>query len=226
MKQIFLIIGFLFLQLITSAQIPDSVGISQDSLKFGQTQPDTSEIGLTLDKVARIDTTETKKKKRIKFNLKSYLKDDYPNPKKSFLLSGIIPGAGQIYNKKLWYIKVPIIYGGLATFIALIRNDRQLYVTYRDAYLARFDNDPNNERFTALDNRSLQTLRNQTRKGLEQKWVFLILFHVIQSAEAFIQGHLLTFDVSDDLSLRFDPSLERDYAQNTYLGVGVTLSIK
>ena len=64
-----------------------------------------------------------------------------PNPKRAMWLALVLPGAGQIYNRKYW--KLPIIYGGfLGCTYALLWN-QQMYKDYSQAYLDIMDDDPN-----------------------------------------------------------------------------------
>ena len=58
---------------------------------------------------------------------------------KASVLSTIIPGAGQVYNKKYW--KVPIIYASLATSIYFINENQNKYTTYKNAYLQRLNSE-------------------------------------------------------------------------------------
>ena len=44
-----------------------------------------------------------------------YSKELALGPSKSAFYSAVVPGLGQLYNKKYW--KIPIVYGGLATSI-------------------------------------------------------------------------------------------------------------
>jgi hypothetical protein len=47
------------------------------------------------------------------------------SPRTATLLSTFIPGAGQVYNRKYW--KVPLIYGGGATFVYFIGVNNKYY---------------------------------------------------------------------------------------------------
>src|SRR5215510_13383968 len=51
--------------------------------------------------------------------------------------SAIIPGWGQIYNKKYW--KVPIIWGSLGATVYVFRNNIKFYKEYKFAYAARIE---------------------------------------------------------------------------------------
>jgi len=137
-------------------------------------------------------------------------RSDYPNPKKALLFSYMMPGGGQIYNKKLWYLKVPIIWGGMGLMINQLAYNTRQFRQFRDAYLAAVDGDESTTHplMNSWDSNSLRGFRNQFRTQMEKTWVFLFLVHSIQALEAFVQAHLLTFDVSDDLGLQIKPTLE------------------
>lgn len=59
---------------------------------------------------------------------------DYPNPKKAAILGLVIPGAGHIYNKRFWYLKLPVVYGGLAGGVYLFQRSQSRYNIYQDAF--------------------------------------------------------------------------------------------
>src|SRR5712675_742767 len=56
---------------------------------------------------------------------------------KAIIFSAVVPGAGQVYNKKYW--KVPILYAGLGALIYSIDFNSKKYNTFKDAYIARTD---------------------------------------------------------------------------------------
>ena len=65
---------------------------------------------------------------------------DRHSPSKATLLSAVIPGAGQIYNRKYW--KAPIAWAGLGISLYFIQDNQTQYRRYKDAYLAVIDGDP------------------------------------------------------------------------------------
>ena len=113
-------------------------------------------------------------------------------PGKAALFSLLIPAGGQIYNKKWW--KVPIalgIDGGLA--YVLITN-RSNYNRSQTAYENALAN-PGSENVS-----SLKQQRDFYRKWSEYSWIWLLGGHVLTVADAFVDRHLMDFDVSDDLT--------------------------
>lgn len=138
------------------------------------------------------------------------------DPRKATILSAVLPGAGQIYNGKWW--KAPIVYGGLAVSVYAIIENSARYNTYKEAIVLRTDDDPNtvddfdpdspntpiNERYT-VDN--LKTLLDYYQRNRDLSYVAVVAVYLLQIIDANVDGHLYNFDVSDDLSMRLEPSL-------------------
>lgn len=146
-----------------------------------------------------------------------------PSPKRAFLLSMILPGAGQVYNKKQWYIRAPVAAGLVGGGVYYYFGYRSDYLGFRDAYRNRvaglpteYDDNPN-----ATDG-VLKELREANRKAMEQALFGTIIIYLLNGIEAFSTAHLINFDVSDDLSLRLEPTFEMSNSQAS-MGLGLTL---
>jgi hypothetical protein len=129
---------------------------------------------------------------------------------KASLRSAILPGLGQIYNKKYW--KVPIVYGILAIPVSTFSYNSTWYKKTRFAYSARSDKDSTNDKLIApelqpLATASLKLYRNEFRKGMDFSILGLLVLWGLNVADAAVDGHLKTFDISDDLSMRLKPNL-------------------
>jgi hypothetical protein len=156
-----------------------------------------------------------------------------PNPKKAFRYA-IIPGGGQIYNRKLWYIKLPIVYGALGFGVERIITNGKNYRFFRDLYKLRVQDDKvglkafDYSRFpraAEAESSSIKRNRDISDKSYQQSYAITAILYLLSGVEAFTSAHLLNFDVSDDLSLRLKPSFEgMPYGQT--VGLGVSFSFR
>ncbi|MEM9546144.1 MAG: DUF5683 domain-containing protein [Bacteroidota bacterium] len=120
------------------------------------------------------------------------------NPGKAAFYSLIFPGGGQIYNRKWW--KLPIVYGAEGYLVYSIITNTTEYNGYQNAYLDQLDGNTEANYRGITDVTVLRSRRNSFRKAREYAWVFFIGGRLISIFEAFIDRHLMEFDVSDDLT--------------------------
>lgn len=135
------------------------------------------------------------------------------NPKKAAIRSAIVPGLGQIYNKKYW--KLPIIYGALGTCTGIFFYNLGNYKDTRFAYRVKYNMRVNGtdsalfsqikSKLKPLDEESLRYYRNQFRRDIDYSVLFFILLWGLNVVDATVDAHLKSFDVSPDLSLQFKP---------------------
>lgn len=162
------------------------------------------------------------KKKGFAYRL---FKEDYPNPNKSLFLSLAIPGGGQFYNRKWW--KVPIVYAGYAALIYSASFNRRNYRALRDAVILEYQGEPHQFSNTNLSLSNMERLRDQYDKRKQLSYIGIFALHVVQAAEAFVDCHLKTFDVSDDLSIKVKPTFQpTPQSFGVTPGVGVSFTIK
>ena len=64
-------------------------------------------------------------------------------PAKAAFYSAVLPGLGQVYNKKYW--KVPIVLGAIGTGVYFYTTNNKEYNRYRDAYKSRLAGYKNDE---------------------------------------------------------------------------------
>ncbi len=142
-----------------------------------------------------------------------------PNPKRAMWLAIVIPGAGQVYNRKFW--KLPIVYGGFLGCIYALRWNGQMYNDYSQAYMDLMDNDPSTESYnkflhlgaTITDaNKSRYESLFQKRKDYYRKYRDISIFcligvYALSVIDAYIDASLSEFDISKDLSLKVEPAV-------------------
>jgi hypothetical protein len=137
---------------------------------------------------------------------------------KASVLSTIIPGAGQVYNKKYW--KVPIIYASLATSIYFINENQNKYTAYKNAYLQRLNGEVDD--YSELYNNSqLITIMDYYERNRDVSYIITAAIYLLNIVDASVDAHLLDFDVSDELNLSYAPSFI-----NTPHGKNTSLSLK
>lgn len=128
------------------------------------------------------------------------------SPKKAALFSAVLPGAGQIYNKKYW--KLPIVYGAGLGMVYLLVNNYRNYETYRETYISRVDTNSNaTDHFPFMSNSGVQSEIERYQKNYELAAIGVVLVYVLQIVDATVDAHLYTFDVSDDLSMSVKPKV-------------------
>ena len=153
----------------------------------------------------------------------------YSHPRIPTIMSAILPGLGQFYNKKLW--KVPIIYSGLIGFGYYYKINNEEYNKYRLSLIAYYDNDPSTiPAITNYSGEQLQSLKLSYKKSRDLAAIGLVIVYLFNIIDANVDGHLKSFDVSDDLSLKIDPwqNIYQDSYNNynTSLGLSIKLNFK
>lgn len=150
----------------------------------------------------------------------------YSEPSKATIMSLFIPGMGQVYNKKIW--KVPIIYSALGGFGYMFYSYNKLYVDYRSALQKSIEYGGT----YFVENRSYTTDQLQSQKLYYKKYrdfaiIGFGLVYIINLIDANVDGHLKTFDVSDDLSIQISPWQDvYNSASNNYHSIsGISIKI-
>jgi hypothetical protein len=129
------------------------------------------------------------------------------SPKKAALMSACLPGLGQVYNKKYW--KVPLMYAGFAALGYAFYQNQTKYVKYRDAYKYRIDNDSMTvDKYVGIYSSStLFDAQQHYHRNRDLTLIGLGVLYMLNIIDASVDGHLYTFDVSDNLSLNIQPDL-------------------
>lgn len=129
------------------------------------------------------------------------------NPNVAVRRSLIIPGWGQATNKKYW--KIPLVYGALGTTTFIFFRNLRQFKDAREAYNLATDGDTSNDHlikqpyYSVKDQpQRIQVFRNSVRQNVDYSVLFFIAFWGLNVADAAVDAHLKTFDVSDDLSLQ------------------------
>ena len=155
-----------------------------------------------------------------------------PDAKRAMWLALILPGAGQIYNRKYW--KLPIIYGGFVGCAYAITWNNQMYHDYSQAYLDIMDDDPNTQSYNqflhlgaTIDASNIERYKEifRKRKDKFRRWrdmgtFVMIGIYAFSVIDAYVDASLSEFDISDDLSLRVEPAVLNNGRYNNPLRSG------
>lgn len=134
---------------------------------------------------------------------KAEKKKVYSGPRRATILSAVLPGLGQAYNKKYW--KIPIIYAGLGGLGYMFAVNNKEFNFYRKNLIAENDDDDNTKNTTRYSSNDLKILKVTYRKNRDFAAIGLSLIYLFNLIDANVDAHLKTFDVSDDLSIHIDP---------------------
>lgn len=157
--------------------------------------------------------------KKLKIKQKRDWSTWKPDPKRALWLAIILPGAGQIYNRKYW--KLPIVYGGFIGCAYAMRWNNQMYLDYSQAYLDIMDDDPNTASYTQflhlgnqINSTNIERYKEvfRSRRDRYRRWRDLSFFvmlgvYALSIIDAYVDASLSTFDISDDLSLHVQPAI-------------------
>ena len=175
-----------------------------------------------------------------------------PDPFKVVWMAAILPGSGQIMNRKYW--KLPLVYGGFLGCAYAVTWNSGNYQSYKTAYLdiLRYKADPSYqaivdkntsvvsfyqvlpkgytiEREGGIDlyTTKLKTAQDGFRRYRDLSIIISIAYYALTIVDAYVDAQLYDFDISPNLSMRVQPALlANSYGLNNTLGLQCSFSLK
>jgi hypothetical protein len=149
-------------------------------------------------------------------------------PAKAGLLSLILPGGGQIYNHSYW--KLPLVYGGIGAVTAaefFYQSRYKEYVNSKKIWLTTGTNvtDPGPRSRLEISRANVETGLAFYRGWRDRFIAYTLVVYGITALDAVVDAHLSDFDVSDDLSLQWHPTLIPMPSSLPMPGVALTLNL-
>jgi len=160
--------------------------------------------------------------------------------KRATIYSAVLPGAGQIYNRKYW--KAPIAWAGMGVCVYFIGTNRSYFKALKAEAILR-DQDPNHFDISTFTIGDLGTFRgsdcqlmaiatnDQITENLDRRkqWLDLSYFALaavygLQIIDANVDGHLFDYDISPDISLNIAPSFNPQLSNSA--GVSLTFRFR
>lgn len=181
---------------------------------WGQTNPQQDSLKVSAD------SSQVKKKKTPKIRQPTI-------PWKAALMSGIVPGLGQIYNRKYW--KLPIVWGALGTTGYFIVDQHIKYIGFRDAYRT-WVNDTlivaGYEQYQ-YNPTGMKTERDNFERTRNILTIVAVALWTLNIVDAAVDAHLSTFDISPNLSMKIQPAtFFNTWQASPAVGVTVTFGLK
>lgn len=209
--------------------IPEKISIEQtanDTLSIDSVQRETAALASDSSRVS---------KKRSATGVTERIARFKPEPYKATWLAVVLPGAGQIYNRKYW--KLPIVYGGIMGCLYAYNWNNQMYSDYRQAFLDIMDADPNSKSYETFFPSGYDFQSNEEylkelfkkRKNRYRRWRDLSVFacvgvYLVSIVDAYVDAHLSSFDISEDINLSIHPDVQPSGANGNYYGLNCNIS--
>lgn len=201
----------------------DTLGIAFDDALPQYFEADTLQ-SFNEDSIASIYSRELLRAEEEYIRVDTYFEHFDPKPAKAVWMSALVPGGGQIYNRKYW--KLPIIYGGFLGLIYGYNWNNRYYKTYQNAYRDLVTHSPNASYMQFLHMRdkegyvkshgaylekTFQRKRNTYRNWRDYCVVGMLGVYLVAMVDAYVDASLYHFDVSPELDAYNSPSMVVSY---------------
>lgn len=185
----------------------------------------------TSGKIVASPKVAAPKKERVGFmgHLRDTAGNRIWNPRTAAIYSAILPGLGQVYNRKYW--KVPIVYAAVGIPVYTFLYNQKWYKRTQYA-LSVAENGTGGPQYAdslgkvnsaliplvqAGQTTSILNYRNGFRKDMDYSILFTLLFWGLNVVDATVDAHLKGFNVNDNLTLQVRPTI----LSNQALGVSL-----
>lgn len=142
-----------------------------------------------------------------------------PSPTRAVWLSALLPGLGQVYNRRYW--KLPIIVGGFMGLGYATNWNNNQFQDYSQGYRDLLDNDPNTRSYMKffppttkeedLDKTWLQqTLKSRKdyyRRNRDLCIISIVGLYLLCMVDSYVDASLAHFDLSPNLSMDVHPAI-------------------
>jgi len=144
-------------------------------------------------------------------------------PSKAAFYAAVLPGLGQIYNKKYW--KAPIVWGAIGTGVFFYVDNSNNYNKYRAAFKLELAGRPHefdgSGEKPELTREGLESAQNFYKKNRDLSLFITIGLYILNIVEANVDAHLP--DKALNTNISFNPTIFTvPVTQQT--GFGVTIS--
>ncbi|MCL6272861.1 DUF5683 domain-containing protein [Muricauda sp. 2012CJ35-5] len=151
-------------------------------------------------------------------------------PSKAAFYSAILPGLGQIYNKRYW--KAPIVWGAIGTAVYTYSFNNTEYNRARDAFKRRRAGFTDDEFYDIngdgqgpdLSLEALQDAQERAQRDRDLSLLISIALYALNIIDANVDAHLKQYNVDDNLSVDFKPYLDLNpFTSNPNYGMALVI---
>lgn len=163
--------------------------------------------------------------------------EEIHSPRKAAIMSTVLPGLGQAYNRKYW--KIPLVYGGFGAIGYFIRWNNRNYKTLRRAYIDFTDDDDSTTSYLDLEGAQYYQLDDPSgqsefknvlnkqqdyyRRNRDLLVIAFAGFYGLNIIDASVDAHLFNFDISEDLTFEWQPDMQ-NYKEGVIYGFNCRLN--
>lgn len=147
------------------------------------------------------------------------------DPRKAILFAAVLPGLGQVYNKKYW--KLPLVYGGFAVIGYYMNTYNNLYTEYKGYLFDNLEmglireNDENLE--IGRTTGQLRTIVNKARRERDFMIILMGGMYLLQMVDAHVDAHLKEFDLNPQLQVSIEPAMEQNLQAGRTIGLALVM---
>ena len=182
-------------------------------LAFSQVENDSVQTSEPITEIVAVNKTE-------KLDTIDYL--TMKNPIRASLYSAILPGMGQIYNKKWW--KAPLVWGILGTGAGFIIYYNNQYKEYRGYYLDKlYGYELENQTLNNMSVEQLANIQDDRKRSRDYAIALTALGYILNIVDATVDAHL--YGIKKDPDLSFQPIMLQNL-QTAELAMGFGVSYK
>ncbi len=133
----------------------------------------------------------------------SYGPAEYPHAGKATMLSVLVPGLGQIYNREYW--KLPLYLGAMAAGVHYYSDFAQNFQRFRNIY--KEATELGSEYLGPITAEQTLYYRNTYRRYRDYALLITAALYLLQVMDANVFSYMHDFEVDDDLSLNLSPTV-------------------
>lgn len=126
---------------------------------------------------------------------------------KASVLSAVIPGAGQVYNKKYW--KVPIVYATMGTALYFANENMQSFKKYKNALENR--NNGQEDLYPNVSDSEMLTVIDFYQRNRDISYILTAVAYILNIVDASVDAHLFDFNINENLSVSTQTTINTNF---------------